>query len=161
MRPCRITYSGASLLGVMRNEISKILKMNLNCLNECWICYKKENINAVCCWTPFLSSFRLTQLNGEKIRKVEMLVLHEKRCSTATHTVSGGADVVKPITVLVMIFSTRGPAILCWQSAWAYSWMTHSRTANRSETKQSWQIRLNHQTIEWCARLRFETSGYA
>ena len=28
-----------------------------------------------------------------------MLVLHEKRCSTATHTnVSGGADVVKPIT---------------------------------------------------------------
>ena len=27
-----------------------------------------------------------------------MLVLHEKRCSTATHTISGGADVVKPIT---------------------------------------------------------------
>ena len=30
--------------------------------------------------------------------------------------------------------------------------MTHSRTANHSETKQSWQIRLNHQTIEWCAK---------
>ena len=27
-----------------------------------------------------------------------MLVLHEKRCSTTTHTISGGADVVKPIT---------------------------------------------------------------
>ena len=27
-----------------------------------------------------------------------MLVLHEKSCSTATHTISGGADVVKPIT---------------------------------------------------------------
>ena len=54
----------------------KFSKMNLNCLNEYWICYKKENINAVCCWTPFLASFRLTQLNGEKIRKVEMLVLH-------------------------------------------------------------------------------------
>ena len=27
-----------------------------------------------------------------------MLVLHEKRCSTATHTISGGADAVKPIT---------------------------------------------------------------
>ena len=76
MRSCSITYSGASLLGVLRNEISKILKMNLNCLNEYWICYKKENINAVCCWTPFLASFRLTQLNGEKIKKVEMLVLH-------------------------------------------------------------------------------------
>ena len=25
-------------------------------------------------------------------------MLHEKRCSTATHTISGGADVVKPIT---------------------------------------------------------------
>ena len=62
--------------GVMRNDISKILKMNLNCLNGYWICYKKENINAVCSWTPFLASFRLTQLNGEKIRKVEMLVLH-------------------------------------------------------------------------------------
>ena len=56
MRSCRITYSGASLLGVMRNEISKILKMNLNCLKEYWIRYKKENINAVSCWTPFLAS---------------------------------------------------------------------------------------------------------
>ena len=54
--------------------------------------------------------------------------------------------------LLVMIFSTRGPAIFCWQRACAYSWMTHSRTANHSETKQSWQIRLNHQTIERCAR---------
>ena len=27
-----------------------------------------------------------------------MLVLHEKRCLTATHTISDGADVVKPIT---------------------------------------------------------------
>ena len=27
-----------------------------------------------------------------------MIALHEKRCSTATHTISGGADVVKPIT---------------------------------------------------------------
>ena len=27
-----------------------------------------------------------------------MLVVHEKRCSTATQTISGGADVVKPIT---------------------------------------------------------------
>ena len=62
------------------------------------MCHKKENINAVCCWTPFLASFRLTQLNGEKIGKVEMLVLHQKRCSTATNTISGGADVVKPIT---------------------------------------------------------------
>ena len=26
-----------------------------------------------------------------------MLVVHEKRCSTATHTISGGEDVVKPI----------------------------------------------------------------
>ena len=30
--------------------------------------------------------------------------------------------------------------------------MTHSRTANHSETKQTWQIRLNHQTTEWCAK---------
>ena len=34
MRSSRITYSGASLLGVMRNEMSKILNMNLNRLNE-------------------------------------------------------------------------------------------------------------------------------
>ena len=27
-----------------------------------------------------------------------MLVIHKKRCSTATHIISGGADVVKPIT---------------------------------------------------------------
>ena len=47
---------------------------------------------------PFLHRFRLTQLNDEKIRKVEMLVLHEKRCSTATHTISGVADVMKPTT---------------------------------------------------------------
>ena len=151
MRSCRITYSGAILLGVMRNEISKILKMNLNRLNKYWKCYKKENINAVCCWTPFLTSFRLTQLNGEKIRKVEMLVLHEKRCSTATHTPSQAGQMLWNL-LLVTIFSTRGLAIFCWQRAWAYSWMTHSRTANHSETKQLWQIRLIHQTIEWCAK---------
>ena len=74
-----------------------------------------------------------------------------KNVARLPHTPSQAGQMLWNL-LLVMIFSTRGPAIFCWQRACAYSWMTHSRTANHSETKQSWQIRLNHQTIERCAR---------
>ena len=74
-----------------------------------------------------------------------------KNVARLSHTPSQAGQMLWNL-LLVMIFSTRGPAIFCWQRAWAYSWMTHSRTANHSETKQSWQIRLNYQTIEWYAK---------
>ena len=74
-----------------------------------------------------------------------------KNVARLPHTPSQAGQMLWNL-LLVMIFSTRGPAIFCWQRAWVYSWMTHIRTANHSETKQSWQIRLNHQTIEWCAK---------
>ena len=67
MRCSRIAYSGASLLEVVRNEIYKILKTHLNCMSKRILNIpKKENINAVCCWTAFLASFRLIH---EKERK--------------------------------------------------------------------------------------------
>ena len=72
-----------------------------------------------------------------------------KKVARLPHTPSQAGQMLWNL-LLVMIFSTRGPAIFCWQRA--YSGMTHSWTTNHSETKQSWQIRLNHQTIEWCAK---------
>ena len=41
-----------------------------------------------------------------------MFVLREKRCSTATHTISGGADVVKPFTSHDIQYERTGNILL-------------------------------------------------
>ena len=60
-----------------------------------------------------------------------MLVRHEKRCSTATHTISGGADIQYERT------GNNDNSDFAGKGRGHTVESSHSRTANHSETKQT------------------------